>query len=164
MQKMRVHLRRRRLYSNYKAGHHCKKNRQRRATGSSSRRGKNVVSFCSLPVPDPHDTRELLATTMRVSDPTLFKLAEGDSKTKARAVVRLKFQSEDHLSIVLKALKPETDKQLTSRSRVQIRGEGKALTLIFEARDTSALRAVTNSYLRWIALVNDTWSVMESLQ
>ena len=61
-------------------------------------------------------------------------------------------------------LRPETDKTLTSRSRVQIRGEGEALTLIFEARDTSALRAVTNSYLRWIALVNDTWSVMENLQ
>ncbi len=83
---------------------------------------------------------------------------------KARAVVRLRFQSEDHLSVALKALKPETEKPLTSRSRVQIRGEGKVLTLIFEARDTSALRAVTNSYLRWIALVNDTWSVMESVQ
>ncbi len=83
---------------------------------------------------------------------------------KAHAVVRLRFQSEDHLGIVLKALEPETEKPLTSRSMVQIRGEGKVLTLIFEARDTSALRAVTNSYLRWIALVNDTWCVMESLQ
>ena len=83
---------------------------------------------------------------------------------KARAVVHLRFRSEDHLSVALKALKPETEKPLTSRSRVQIRGEGRVLTLIFEARDTSALRAVTNSYLRWIALVNDTWSVMERLQ
>ncbi len=83
---------------------------------------------------------------------------------KARAVVRLTFQSEDHLRVALKALKPETENPLTSRSGVQIRGEGKVLTLIFEARDTSALRAVTNSYLRWIVLINDTWSVMESLQ
>lgn len=83
---------------------------------------------------------------------------------KARAVVRLRFQSEEHLRVALEALKPETEKLLTSRSRVQLRGEGEVLTLIFEARDTSALRAVTNSYLRWIALVNDTWSVMESLQ
>ncbi|MDH5783016.1 MAG: KEOPS complex subunit Pcc1 [Candidatus Bathyarchaeota archaeon] len=83
---------------------------------------------------------------------------------KVRAVVRLRFQSEDHLRVALKALMPETEKPLTSRSRVQVRGEGKVLTLVFEARDTSALRAVTNSYLRWIALVNDTWSVMESLQ
>ncbi len=83
---------------------------------------------------------------------------------KARAVVRLRFQSENHLKIALKALQPETEKSLTSRSRVQIKREGNVLTLIFEARDTSALRAVTNSYLRWIALVNDTWSVMESLR
>jgi len=83
---------------------------------------------------------------------------------KARAIITLRFQSEDHLSVVSKALKPETEKSLTSRSKVQIGGEGKVLTLIFEARDTSALRAVINSYLRWIALVNDTWSVIESLQ
>lgn len=83
---------------------------------------------------------------------------------KARAVIRLRFQSEEHLGVVLEALKPEAEKPLTSRSRVQIKGEGNILTLIFEARDTSALRAVTNSYLRWIALINDTWSVMERLQ
>ncbi len=85
-------------------------------------------------------------------------------RMKARAVVRLRFQSEDHLSVALEALKPETEKPLTSRSRVQIRGEGEVLTLVFEARDTSALRAMTNSYLRWVALVSDTWSVMESLR
>ncbi len=83
---------------------------------------------------------------------------------KARAVIHFRFQLEDHLDVVLEAVKPETEKPLTSRSRVQMKGEGKVLTLIFEARDTSALRAVTNSYLRWIALVSDTWSVMESLQ
>lgn len=83
---------------------------------------------------------------------------------KARAVVRLRFQSEDHLGVVLKVLKPETEKPLTSRSRVQIRRDGKVLTLVFEARDTSALRAVTNSFLRWIALINDTWAVMENFQ
>jgi len=88
----------------------------------------------------------------------------GDLKMKARAVIRLKFKSEDHLGVALKALKPETEKPLNSRSRVQVRVERKALTLIFEARDTSALRAVTNSYLRWFALINETWSVMESLQ
>ncbi|MCW3977537.1 MAG: KEOPS complex subunit Pcc1, partial [Candidatus Bathyarchaeota archaeon] len=61
-------------------------------------------------------------------------------------------------------LRPETEKPLTSRSKVQINEEGKVMTLTFEARDTSALRAVINSYLRWIALINDTRSAMESLQ
>lgn len=82
---------------------------------------------------------------------------------RAQAIVRLKFQSQEHLNIVLKALKPEAEKPLTSRSKVQLKKEGRILTLIFEAKDTSALRAVTNSYLRWIALINDTWAVMEKL-
>jgi tRNA threonylcarbamoyladenosine modification (KEOPS) complex Pcc1 subunit len=66
--------------------------------------------------------------------------------------------------MVLKALKPEAEKPLTSRSRVHIKGKNRVLTLVFEARDTSALRAVTNSYLRWVALINDTWAVMEKLR
>lgn len=82
---------------------------------------------------------------------------------RAQAIMRLKFQSQEHLNIVLKALKPEAEKPLTSRSNAQIKKEGEVLTLIFEAKDTSALRAVTNSYLRWIALINDTWAVMEQL-
>jgi tRNA threonylcarbamoyladenosine modification (KEOPS) complex Pcc1 subunit len=86
-----------------------------------------------------------------------------DLRMRAQAIVRLKFQSQEHLNIVLKALKPEAEKPLTSRSKVQLKKEGRILTLIFEAKDTSALRAVTNSYLRWIALINDTWAVMEKL-
>jgi tRNA threonylcarbamoyladenosine modification (KEOPS) complex Pcc1 subunit len=87
----------------------------------------------------------------------------GRFKMRAQAIVRLKFQSQEHLNIVLKALKPEAEKPLTTRSKVQIKKEDEVLTLIFEAKDTSALRAVTNSYLRWIALINDTWAVMEKL-
>jgi len=83
---------------------------------------------------------------------------------RARAVVRLRFRSKKQLDIVLKALKPEAEKPLTSRSRVHVKGENGVLTLTFEARDTSALRAVTNSYLRWVALINDTLTVMEKLQ
>ena len=81
---------------------------------------------------------------------------------KAYAIIRLQFPSKTQLDIVLKALKPETEKPLTSRSRVQVRGKGRVLTLIFEARDTSALRAVTNSYLRWITLVNNAWATIEN--
>jgi len=82
---------------------------------------------------------------------------------KAQAVVRLRFPSERHLSIVLSALKPETESPLTSRARVRLKSEGRSLTMRFEAGDTSALRAVMNSYLHWIALVNEACSVLESL-
>jgi len=83
---------------------------------------------------------------------------------KAKAVVRLDFPSEAHLKIVFKALEPETKVSLARRSRAQIKSEGKRLKLIFEAADTSALRATVNSYLRWIALINDTCSVLRAVE
>jgi len=82
---------------------------------------------------------------------------------KAQAVIRLKFPSERHLAILLKALEPEARRAPTLRSRVQVIGEGNTLTLKFVARDTPALRASINSYLHWIALVSDTCLVLESL-
>ena len=80
---------------------------------------------------------------------------------KAQAVVRLRFPSEELLSIVLRALEPEAKSMPTPRSRVQIAGRSNELTLKFEAKDTSALRAAINSYLHWILLTRD---VIESLE
>ena len=82
---------------------------------------------------------------------------------KAQAIVRLSFPSEKLSKIVLQALKPETKTTPTRRSMIRIEGEGRNLTLSFEAKDTSALRASVNSYLRWIALVNEACSVLDSL-
>jgi len=82
---------------------------------------------------------------------------------KAQAVVRLRFATQKDLNAVLKALSPETVKPATGRSSVRIESEGKALTLRFEANDTSALRAVVNSYLHWALLVMDTLRKLESL-
>ena len=79
---------------------------------------------------------------------------------KAQAVIRLSFSSEDQLKVVLEALKPETTAPSTRRSKVQMKAEGDSLTLNFEARDTSALRAAINSYLRWILLAK---TVLESV-
>jgi tRNA threonylcarbamoyladenosine modification (KEOPS) complex Pcc1 subunit len=82
---------------------------------------------------------------------------------KAQAVIRLKFASQKNLDVVLKALSPEAAKPTTLRSRVRIGSAGGVLTLEFEARDTSALRAVVNSYLHWISLSIDTLSKLEQL-
>jgi tRNA threonylcarbamoyladenosine modification (KEOPS) complex Pcc1 subunit len=38
---------------------------------------------------------------------------------------------------------------------VTVKKDGNILTLIFEAKDTSALRASINSYLHWIHLTKD---------
>jgi len=83
---------------------------------------------------------------------------------KIQATVNLDFPSEKLLQIVLEALRPETRISSTSRSKVQVEGKENRLTLILEARDTSALRAALNSYLRWIAVINDACSAMEAIE
>lgn len=80
---------------------------------------------------------------------------------KAKAILRLKFPSERHLEIVFSALKPEVDKPATLRSKAVLEKEGTFLILTVEAKDTVALRAALNAYLRWI---NSTANVLEVLK
>ena len=79
---------------------------------------------------------------------------------KRRAVIRLSFRSEKYLKTVLNALKPETRKSPSSRSRTMVEEEDGKLIVSFEAKDTSALRAAINAYLRWITL---TKNILESV-
>jgi len=74
----------------------------------------------------------------------------GRISMKAQAVVKLNFPSEKQLQIVLQALTPETETPSSNRSKVQMKSEGKSLVLNFMTKDTSALRASMNSYLRLI--------------
>jgi tRNA threonylcarbamoyladenosine modification (KEOPS) complex Pcc1 subunit len=80
---------------------------------------------------------------------------------KATAIVRQKFPSEKRLEIVFKALKPEVDKPATMRSRAKLEKDDNFLVLKVEARDTVALRAALNAYLRWI---NSMMNVLEVLE
>ncbi len=80
---------------------------------------------------------------------------------KAKAVVRLKFPSEKHLQIAFNALKPETDRSTTTRSKTSLQKDGAFLVLEVEAQDTVALRATLNAYLRWINSVANVLSVLE---
>jgi tRNA threonylcarbamoyladenosine modification (KEOPS) complex Pcc1 subunit len=70
---------------------------------------------------------------------------------KAKTTVRLRFSSEKQLSALLNALAPETNRPATSRARAVLNGEGNFLVLKVEAKDTVALRAALNAYLRWIS-------------
>jgi tRNA threonylcarbamoyladenosine modification (KEOPS) complex Pcc1 subunit len=81
---------------------------------------------------------------------------------KTQATIRLRFTAQKNLNAVLKALAPETLKPATNRSLVKIKGESNVLILRFKAADTSALRAVINSYLHWVLLATDTLSKLES--
>lgn len=80
---------------------------------------------------------------------------------KAQALIRLNFSSKKQLKVVLKALKPETKTPSTHRSKVHIRSEGYNLTLNFRARDTSALRATINSYLRLVNMAINIQKLIE---
>lgn len=77
---------------------------------------------------------------------------------KAKATVRLRFDSEKHLTTLLDALAPEANKPATSRAKVALARDGNILVLSVEAKDTVALRAALNAYLRWI---NSAMKVIE---
>jgi tRNA threonylcarbamoyladenosine modification (KEOPS) complex Pcc1 subunit len=79
----------------------------------------------------------------------------------AKASIRLKFKSKEQLNSIFKALEPETRAPVSSRSKVMMEKGGNVLNLIFEAQDTSALRAAINSYFHWILLTRE---VLESLE
>lgn len=80
---------------------------------------------------------------------------------KANALVRLKFPSDKHLEIVFKALEPEVRTPPTMRSQAFLEKENTFLILKIEAKDTVALRAAVNAYLRWI---NSMTNVLEALE
>jgi len=80
---------------------------------------------------------------------------------KAQAVIRLNFSSEKQLKVVLQALRPETETSSTPRSKVHMTTEQQRLILEFKAKDTSALRAAMNSYLRLIGVAMNLQKLTE---
>lgn len=80
---------------------------------------------------------------------------------KRNAVVRMRFPSQRHLDTVFKALEPEAKTPPTDRSRATLEKEAVSLVLQIEARDTVALRAAANAYLRWIDSIMKILTVLE---
>ena len=81
---------------------------------------------------------------------------------KAKATIRLEFSTEQQAETILKSLKPETEQPTTTRSHTSLQKEGKNLTLKVEAKDTVALRATLNAYLRWINSILNVFRVVET--
>ena len=81
---------------------------------------------------------------------------------KARAVVRLRFATEEQLQMVLNALRPEVRNSATRRAGTVLEREGDSLVLNVEADDTVALRASLNAYLRWISSILDVHEVLKT--
>ncbi|MCW4053109.1 MAG: KEOPS complex subunit Pcc1 [Candidatus Bathyarchaeota archaeon] len=83
---------------------------------------------------------------------------------KRKVIITIEFESEKQFNVLQQALLPETKKPVTSRSRVSIKGEGKSLLIRIDARDTPALRATINSYLRWVGIAKRTYEVVLNLE
>ncbi len=83
---------------------------------------------------------------------------------KAKATVRLQFQLEKQLETVMAALAPEANAPVNRRSKAVFAKEGTCLAMTVEARDTVALRAALNAYLRWIGSTAKVLKVLESSQ
>ena len=85
------------------------------------------------------------------------------AEMERRVEIKIELPSVKQVGIFLESLVPETKKVATSRAKVFIEGRGKNLLIRIEAKDTSAVRATINSYLRWVALLRDTYGVIAKL-
>jgi KEOPS complex subunit Pcc1 len=80
---------------------------------------------------------------------------------KAKATIRLKFESDKKLITVINALRPEANAPATRRANAKLKKDGSFLILTVEADDTVALRATLNAYLRWIRSAVNVVEVIE---
>lgn len=75
--------------------------------------------------------------------------------------MRLGFGSARERDVVFGALMPEVEKPASGRVKIMLERDGLGLVLKVEAKDTVALRAALNSYLRWI---NSLTTVLDTIE
>jgi tRNA threonylcarbamoyladenosine modification (KEOPS) complex Pcc1 subunit len=80
---------------------------------------------------------------------------------KAKATIRLRLSSEKQLTTILDALAPEANRPVNVRAKATLERDGDSAVLTVEAKDTVALRAALNAYLRWIG---STVKVLETVE
>lgn len=73
-----------------------------------------------------------------------------------KATIRLELGSPKITNTIFQALNPEVHSAQKSGARIQIEVEASMLILSFEAQSKSRLRAIINSYLRWIIAIMNT--------
>jgi len=81
--------------------------------------------------------------------------------TSAKAEIRLKLANQKQIKTLLDALSPEANAPVTRRANIKLQKDGLFFVLAVEAKDTVALRATLNAYLRWI---NSTVNVMQFVE
>ncbi len=80
---------------------------------------------------------------------------------KAKATIRLRLSSERQLTTLIDALAPEANRPVNLRTKAVLERDGDFVVLKVEAKDTVALRAALNAYLRWIG---STVKVLETVE
>jgi tRNA threonylcarbamoyladenosine modification (KEOPS) complex Pcc1 subunit len=80
---------------------------------------------------------------------------------KSAAKISCRFSKKRHAEVVFKALQPDVRKPATLRSSSSLTREDEILVLRVSARDTAALRAALNAYLRWIGSLKSVLEVLE---
>jgi len=81
--------------------------------------------------------------------------------TSAKAEIRLKLANQKQIKTLLDALSPEANAPVTRRANIKLQKDGLFFVLAVEAKDTVALRATLNAYLRWI---NSTVNIMQFVE
>ncbi|MDR0318435.1 MAG: hypothetical protein LBI09_00155 [Nitrososphaerota archaeon] len=82
---------------------------------------------------------------------------------KTDAIIRLKFSDPKQLATAVTALEPEINSPVTHRANVTLQVHDCFLVLTITAKDTVALRAMSNVYLRWIASTVNILEVIEHI-
>ena len=75
------------------------------------------------------------------------------------SVIDLFFKNPETAEIVYDSLKPEELLPKASRAEIEIKVRENILSINVNARDTAALRATINSFLRWAAIARDMTKV-----
>lgn len=78
---------------------------------------------------------------------------------EASSTIELSFEDPETAKIVKDSLKPEELLPKAARAEVEISSRKNILSLDINARDTAALRAAVNSFLRWAAVARDMTKV-----
>lgn len=76
-----------------------------------------------------------------------------------RIIITLNMHSPALAAVVSKAFQPEVSVSRASGSSVQITVAENLLTMCFETQSTATMRALINSYLRWVKMIDEANAV-----
>lgn len=78
---------------------------------------------------------------------------------RSSSAIEISFRDSEVADIVKDSLKPEELLPKPARAEVDVSVRENILSLDIDARDTAALRAAVNSFLRWAAVARDMTKV-----